>query len=111
MVFVVEAVGLAVGLLFNAMLYDAIKKKYPKYYDQIGQPKVLGCTKYAPTRSDVSQRLRGNRFILSLVFNGAPEGFPKDFRLQKLMSFVRYIFSGLFVLFLPLVVLFYVAFK
>jgi len=108
--FAVEATGIGAGLLTSERLFRVLEKNYPRYYKQIGQPTALRFIAF-PTSSDISRRLRSNALTLSLVFKGIPAGFPKDRKLQKLASAIRYLFAGLFVVFIPLFILFFISFR
>jgi hypothetical protein len=49
--------------------------------------------------------------VYSMVFRGIPKNFPMDVKLRKLAQLIRYVFAGVIILFVALIVVGYLAFR
>jgi len=96
---------LVLGISLSFMLFRKLKKSHVTYYESVGEP--LALAPINPTEGSFIQLLRGNVFLLRLVFKGIPKKFPKDLGLRKLAWVLRIVFAAVIVLFILLVILGY----
>jgi hypothetical protein len=106
-IFGIEFVALVIALFSSQRLFNTLKKKYPEYYKQIGEPMATEYTNYSSAWSDYVRRLRGANFSYALAFRGIPTDFPKDDELRKLAHFMRYLLLHIVVLFILVAALSY----
>lgn len=102
--FILLFVGISAGLVSSAILFTALKKKYPKYYKLIGAPTAFP-NGYNPNSDPIARGLSAQGFVLKLLVKGVPANFPKDRKLQKIALFMRYDLIGLLILFVLLALL------
>ena len=79
------------SMVLGYKLYKVLQNKYPKYYKQIGEPKIfLSYFPYAPSMRDQWAVYKGSFYFTKLILKGPPENFPEDEKLLKLLKYLRF---------------------